>query len=260
MPPRSPIIFWLLLAATLCVDVVAIGLIFGRPLTPDRATIFLALAYGQLSILSVRVVLAAGKTRVRWFVPFVVGAVAAYVLNSGEPHATREDKFQNLLAFVGLMWIHVATVLLILWLLRPSKLCESFTDRAEQRRWQFSTMQLLVLTTSLAVLLVLLRHAGVLADHIGLVVSLSINNLALLLLVMLVVSKESLPGFIRLAWSLLFALLVAALCVWFAETLAREIRPWVFSIVQAITLWAWLEQMRCSPPTDAGADGGEPPQ
>jgi hypothetical protein len=260
MPYRSPVLFWLLIAATLCVDAVAISLIVGRDLNSETATFFLALAYGQLSILCVQVVLTPGQPGFRLLRTFFAGVIAGYVLSAGEPHSSRWDQFQNFVAFVALMWIHVATALVLIWLLKPSKLCAGLAPRTVQRRWQFSTMQLLVLTTVLAALLGVLRHAGVLADHIGFVVGLTINNLVLLFLVVWGTSKVNVPIFIRLAFSLLSALLVAIVGVLISEELSREINPWILNILQAGVLWAWLEWMRSTPKEIVGADAENMPQ
>lgn len=122
MPRRSPVIFWLLLAATISVDAVATYWIFDNESNTAAMTLYLALAFGQLSMLCEWAVLFHTVLGLRWLVPFVAGLPIALLMTfaAGEPGP------DALFAYMSLMWVHVALILLVLWILKPTHSFQTF--------------------------------------------------------------------------------------------------------------------------------------
>lgn len=113
-PHRSPVNFWLLLAATICVDAVVFSwFIAGQLSAPWYATLVLeALIIGELSIVCIWSAL--GATQTPWArtapiaaVVFAAWAIATFV----NPVVAFSDVFKLYLAYCGL---YVA----LLWLVR----------------------------------------------------------------------------------------------------------------------------------------------
>jgi hypothetical protein len=243
MPQRSPATFWLLLAATLVADAISVSWIVRGGLDGSSGALFLALAIAQLSILSVWAILIPKRMRFGGLAPFIAGAVAAVVLALGEPGATGGVEWKELLAFTGIMWIHVAITLALLWLLKPTKLCAGFADRQNEPRWQFSTLHLLIVMTALAILCVLLSKAEMLAEEATSVITLPIANAALLVTVLAAVQLK-LHRLLRLAAAIWCALAIAVVCEWTLLAFAKDLNFFAYCLIQAFMLWVWLEVIR----------------
>jgi hypothetical protein len=234
MSRRSPIIYWLLLAATISVDAVATAWIFDNEFDP--MTLYIALAFGQLSSLCAWAVLLHTRVGLRWPVPFVAGFPIAFVMS----WARSQYEVDTLFSFTGLMWVHVAIILSLLWLLRPTRIFADLSGRSNQRPWQFAVRHLLVLMTCLAILIVVLQRGEVLVDATVAVVSLMIGN-AILLIAIIAATQARWPWPLRLAASLGAAIIIAGICEWTQAAFADEISSFAFNIIQAIVIWSWIE-------------------
>ena len=241
---RSPVIFWLLLAATVSVDAVAVFWLFdsrGGESHIEAATLYTALAFGQLSVICAWVVLTYARIGIRWLVPFFAGLPIALIM---------EHTITNRLStYTTLAWTHVALVLLSLWLLKPTRTFAGASDHSNQPSWQFSISHLLVLMTCVAVLTVVLRNADILVDEPASVVFFTIGN-AILLIAIVAGTQTRWPWPLRLTASLGVAIIIAGICEWTQTAFADEINSFAFNLIQALVIWSWLEQMRPAPATE----------
>ena len=241
---RSPVIFWLLLAATICVDAMATyGILdFGSEGHIAAVTLYIALAFGQLSVLCAWAVLWHVRLGLRWLVPFLTGIPIALTM----AYVISPPLIERLLSYTSLMWTHVALVLLSLWLLKPTRIFAGASDHSNQPSWQFSISHLLVLMTCVAVLTVVLRNADILVDEPAAVVFFTIGN-AILLIAIVAGTQTRWPWPLRLTASLGTAIIIAGICEWTQTSFADEINSFAFNLIQAIVIWLWLEQMRPAP-------------
>jgi hypothetical protein len=259
MPHRSPVIFWLLLAATLCVDIVATVWLFKETLQLRSATLFMAMAYAQISILCVWAVLRSTTIRFRWVVPFVPGFLAALTITLAQVGKRSGAIFtwEVLLAFVSLMWVHVASLLLMLWLLKPTRLLASYIDGSRERSWQFTIKHLLILSTGIPVLVIVFKnseivHSGVTSRGFVEFVSWVIGNIALTVVIAAIAPK-------KWAWLLKLAsyagagLALGPFLQWAVPELSREsFSIPAFSLMQAFVVGVWLETLQLHRPPKSG--------
>jgi hypothetical protein len=243
MPPRSPILFWLLLAATLAVDAVATVQMFGTDISPSprSALLYPALALGQLSVVSIWVVMFRPRIGATWLIPFAIGLAFALIFNVAR--GDRTARTESLIAYVGLFSLHVAVVLMSLWLLKPMQISAPIANVTEQRPWQFAVRHLLILMTCLALLAFVLSHNDLLVRSILNVVSLVAGN-AILLIAVVVSVRPRILWPLRLALSLGAAIGVALVCNVFGIAFAGEMNVFALFLIQAIVIWSWLELYR----------------
>ncbi len=86
MRHRSPIIFWLLLAATLSVDAVAVCWFFYPSVSVARNVLLLALAFSQISVVSIASIFVECRASFLLCAPFVaaLGAAALMSFTAGD--------------------------------------------------------------------------------------------------------------------------------------------------------------------------------
>jgi hypothetical protein len=245
MQQRSPVIFWLLLAATAVVDAVVVCWIFGDPRSELTGEPYYGLAFSQLSLLCAWVVLFRSRVGVGWIVPFIAGFLAAlgefwpYArdnvrVRAGQVYTVAPD-WEQLASLAAMMWAHVILILLLLWLLKPTRLCRAFSCPTGERHWQFATRHLLIVMTCLAALLVVMRQSNISRDDVTLLITVPVMN-ATLFVAVLATAQAKWPWPIRLAASLAAALAIAGLCNWIPDSLNLY-------LIQSITIWAWLQVM-----------------
>jgi hypothetical protein len=148
MPPRSPVIFWLLIAATISVDLVTFSWMVSEPHPSFAAVAYDALIAGQLSLVCIWSALSPAKTFWTRMAPFMAVLLAALVMALfGTPAPAL-----NWLAYYG---FHVALLLAILWLVART----AFWRRRSGTliNWRYSLAQLLITMTVVAVLAAALR-------------------------------------------------------------------------------------------------------
>jgi hypothetical protein len=244
MPPRSPVIFWLLLAATLSVDAATAGWVFWGQLREESATPFLALSFAQLGILCVWAVFIPKRIRLSWVAPLFLGIAVAVLVALSAPSSPLGQRWEMFLAFIVLTWTHAAIVLPILWLLKPTRFGTAFVASDSKPRWQFSTMHLLTVMTCLAVLSMVLRQSSEWArEAMVVLVTLPVANISLLILVIVAVQMKR-HWLLRLAISLGGALVIAVVSESSGAEFADGMNFYVYCVIQAIVLWMWLELFR----------------
>jgi hypothetical protein len=231
---------------------------FSKGLVEESAPPFLAMSFAQLGILCVWVVFVPKQVRFSWIAPLIAGiTIAAIVALSVDGPPVRE-RWEGFIAFVVLTWTHVAIVLPILWLLKPTRIGVAYADPGTKPRWQFSVMHLLTVMTCIAVLSVLVRQSIWMRRQMDVLAILPMANVSLLLLVVVAVQIQR-HWLLRLAVSLAGALAIAAAVEWTQAQIADGLNFFVYALIQAIVLWAWLEIMRPHAAMDVAADVGQSP-
>jgi hypothetical protein len=159
MPPRSSIIFWLLVAATFCADVAALYSLTNRRFDEMRAYYSLnawsALALAQVSVTAIWLVFRPRHDVWSWLLPPAVLLAASYVRTQlgllGPGWTTLDYVFRT--AIQGLISI------VVLWLLKRTPMWRKLAPAATQPKWDFSLRQLLLWTTITSVLSALIARA-----------------------------------------------------------------------------------------------------
>jgi hypothetical protein len=255
MPHRSPQYFALLLIATIYVDMMAIVWLYSERFSPPAATFYLSLAYAHVSILCVWTLVLRSRARLRWLAPFVAGLIIAAIVTYSARRDSGHRPAELLFVFTALMWLHVALIAPVLWLLLPTRLVANYSGRTPERPWQFSLLHLLALMTGVPILIVVVSNAKPLFSDISKLVSFPMAN-ALLLFGALAAQSASRFWPFRLAASIAFALGLAAIAEWTQLALADETSSFAFFVIQIIVIWAWLEVLRPRPA--AGVNAGDP--
>jgi hypothetical protein len=151
MRDHSPIIVWLLAAATLCVDVAL------RWSSADSYINYAELAYfallsGQLSVVCIWATLRRDSNQWTHAAP-VVAAIAASVAFK------RNDQILDFAVFFG---AQAAAIVVGLWLFRRSRYWQQRSG--VETDWQFSIAQLLIVTTAVALLTVGFKRSSLWDD------------------------------------------------------------------------------------------------
>jgi hypothetical protein len=240
MPTRVPLIFWLLLAATLSIDAV----VFSHPtsnFTPPFASIEVyfpvicdALLASQLSVICIWAAL--NFEKILWL-PVLVGVIAATFVATLIEIAP-EPITNSIRTFGALYGLEAGLQLIGLWLLRSSKYWRRRCDKTQFR--QFSLAQLLLLMTAIAILATMMR-SGPFADEskwlsFGIACSVVVMGLA-----SATIWSLSSRWFFRFAATLGIAIVLAELL-----SLLPSFGSPAFSVfgayflVQAVMLSAWL--------------------
>jgi hypothetical protein len=144
MPQRSPVLFWLLLAATLSVD----ALVWNWPDGTDRRNLWKlqdALTMGQLSAVCAWSALRIKKPAWVQMMPWLA-AVAASIVTP--VMVIVSSQLRDSLTYHG---VYVALLLAALWLFERSSFWRQRTDLSSV--WRYSVAQLLLTMTIVAVLL-----------------------------------------------------------------------------------------------------------
>ena len=150
---QSPVIFWLLLSATLSVDAVAIYWVHLDGTAPNVGVLFESLCFSQLSVVAIWTVFAARNQ-----------ATAAAVLAGTTLLAAAitgwffEIPLAEMLAFLG---TDVTLIVIFLWILKHTKWWQRALPSRLQT-WQFSVGHLLALMTIVAVLVTLFQRGEIL--------------------------------------------------------------------------------------------------
>lgn len=243
MKERSPIICWLLLAATLCLDAVAaVWVLRGRG--REIQTFFMALAYAQLSALCVWAVLLRTRSGSRWLMPFGAGLLAALIiitsLDVSEPRAGR-SVIEGVLLLTGMFWLYAATLLMFLWALKPTRLFTGYMRSSDYRPWRFATKHLLLVMTGVPILIVALKSSSESYRASPWIAVWTVGSTILtVFLSSLVQAKWAWP--LRLAASFGAAIAIGVVGNWLVQFLPRlSIDLSHFFMIQAVLIWSWLE-------------------
>jgi hypothetical protein len=242
MPQRSPVIFWLLLTATLSVDAIAFSWAAIEPDYSYGSVAFHALMLGQISVVCIGSGLSSANPALSRLVPFLSVLVAslAWGMFSFE-HFNDQSGFEEWLERVSsaLVYhgVHAALLLAMLWLFKRTTFWKQRSNSLAE--WKFSIADLLVVMTVVAMLGAGLQLTNVLWDltSIGFLVSSLVLPLASVLFWSL-----AQPWIIRLP-----ALLGCAMLLGLAVSLTFGIPDGeviltfeTHFLIQAIVLSIWL--------------------
>jgi hypothetical protein len=239
MPRRSPIVFWLLLAATAAIDLLATSALFENGVGGEQAfTLYLSLAYGQLGLLCVWSVADHDSMSTRWLAPVSAALLVSVVLTLSDVSNTNQFDLESLATISCIVSLHVGSSLVLLWFVIPS----SWTSRCAKvvaRRGQFSMFQLIILMTCVAVFLSILRASDELVGEWVNVATFCFANVALLCgTLAFFQTRWLLP--LRIAACALLAIGISAIVYWAQCAFADSLNPWVFYLVQAVVIVLWL--------------------
>jgi hypothetical protein len=239
--------FWLLLAITLCADIGAVAWLFYDLENSASSTSFIALAYAQVSYLSIWAALRNSVSRLRWLAPFGAGFVVAATMLlaalSWQLGQSSRSWVGLILAYLTLMWLHVALLLLLFWLLKPTRLLSTNIFTADRARWQFTTKHLFILMTGLPILVIVYTNSLIISSGVSLPGALAFaawvtGNAVLPLLVFAIVLRRW-PWPLQLAASVALAGAIGLLLNWVLAGLT-PIYPVVLLLIQALVIWLWL--------------------
>jgi hypothetical protein len=251
MTQRSPLIFWLLLAATLAVDAVAAFWLSQDSNLLAPATLYGALVLSQLSVVVIWWSLAAHS---RALALWAWTALPLSLLLASVVTARVIDDFPigELCTLYG---AHVALLIALLWIARQTKLWRRIRPGEVSSNWQFSVGQLLAVMTVIAVLIGSLQNTQFL--HFAwaeLAVEVSISSTCAVACVIVWLRRTHLA--IRLASLLaitffidMAAMIASAAIIYFnpQSSLPLSNRPFPVlydfagSVIQCLVIFAWLE-------------------
>jgi hypothetical protein len=239
MPERPPIIFWLLLAATISIDAVVFPLAAsGVPpalaaVSPYAHLTADALIVSQLCIICIWAALSSKK--IIWLSAILAAIVAAFTATVViDPEREPFNAWKLYLAYYGLV---SALLVSALWLFRGSKYWRRRTGVAYSL--QYSLAQLLIAMTVAAVLMTIVRSGPFQGNdqwvNIGLVVS-----------IVALAAASAVIWSLSYHWLLQFAATIGVgIAVSIALGFAVDKQPFVFEfamyfLIQAVVLSAWL--------------------
>jgi hypothetical protein len=154
MPQRSPLMFWLLLAATISVDAVALSWFEADPSYDFDFVVFDALVMSQISVVCIWVGLRAEQSIWIRFSPLLAVVAATLIWGMvGDRHfigKVGEERSLRMGLFLVNHGVHAALVLAMLWLLKRTALRKRQGESTAE--WQFSIADLLALMMVVAVL------------------------------------------------------------------------------------------------------------
>jgi hypothetical protein len=255
MTQRLPALLWLLLAATICVDGVATVWMFEEHLSTATATLFVALVSGQVSALCISVVMRRSGGRLAWILPFAFSTFAALLMTIANVRFS-DGFLSEIVAFMGLMWLHPAIALPALWLLKPTTVFRAMRAEAAGARWQFSILHLLIVMTCVAVLSAVLNGSELSAQSVVSVFTLALINTALLIGVLLA-ARPKWHVLQRLAAVSATAIGIGLFCEATQIAFADKLYFVAYALIQALTVWSWVELMRPES-SDAVSPDAEP--
>lgn len=232
MQRSSSAIFWLLLAATLAVDALAVSWVYMTTLE-QAGNLYFALVCSQISVVCIGSSCSSVRGPRRWMWPWVVSLAVAAVTTWLAPD--RGNVSQSFLLYLSLWLPQVAILVAILWLLQRTPIAKRGGYWNGQSNWQFSVAHLLIVTTVCAILLVILRLAEEWRELWLVLAAWLANNTALAVAALLICTMPW-HGFLRLGAtlgvSLVFALLI--------EKVAPGPDALPVNSIQAIVLVVWL--------------------
>jgi hypothetical protein len=242
MQQRSPIIFWLLLAATLSVDALLGYLIFSdRNSAEQLQTAFYAMMISQLSIVCIWSATRPTKTMATRISPLMAVAIEAATARR-DGSAMNWERLVDSFIMYG---IHAAMLLVALWVLQRTRFWQRRTRMPEP--WRYSLAHLVVVMTVVAVLGGLLHLRPISSEDVWFAILFMFSSVALAVASVCIWSL-SWHVILRLAATLGFAVMLG-----FASSLSLLIESgptplasvFVFLLVahfliQGIVLSVWL--------------------
>jgi hypothetical protein len=237
MPQRSSVNFWLLLAATICVDAIAMVWKYAEGRAERAESFFIALVFGQLSALGVWALFSSPQQLTRLFVPVVFAVSAALWTALTFPVTAPNIPWQQIaLAYSSLWLTHASGLMTLLWVLKRTTYGRRWGYPVEAGVWHFSMKHLLVAMTIFAVLVFVLRSSAMVRDAWLWVAIVIVNNTGVALACVLI---QSTPWHVGLRVAAIAGL--AALL----GSLLYAMNPWpdviAVNLIHALVLFLWIE-------------------
>lgn len=265
MSRHSPVIFALLLAATLSVDAVALYWCWRTLPRGDRAAaLYLGLVLGQLGVCCIWASLATRRGLWRWLVPYAGGLAAVLGIASTVP---RPYVWTESVAALWIFWVHVTLILAALWLVKQTSFGARLADDANRQPWRVSIRQLLMVTTVVALILALWAYADLEgARQIGFIAAWMGSNVGVVVAAALVLSRGRswilrTATFVGTVVALWLAMYLVTVVAGFNQGKVRGLLS--ADLIQAAVLVLWLELVPIIPRRAAAgvdtADAAAPP-
>jgi hypothetical protein len=244
---RSPLNFWLLLAATLSLDAVVV---FWASMTEldEAGNLYFGLVCSQISVACIGAFFS--RRRWSWTGPLIASVFVAAL--STWLAFERRDTYQAFLLYLSLWLPQVALLLAMLWLLQQTRYAARWglpNERVD--RWQFSVAHLLMIMTAFAVLIAIIRRAKEMHEIWVAVAAWTVNNV-MLAAAALIIYATRWHRFLRLGaiigWSLVLGLGIARI--------SHNPDALTVNIIQSIVLFIWLAIGEIVPVRAVSGDDG----
>jgi hypothetical protein len=236
MTSPSSVIFWLLLTATICIDAVVLNWSYIVSLQRTEE-LFVALVCGQLNASCVWASFSPRSGYWRCFIPFAVAFTAALCAGWVSHDRIGLTSGEYAIAHAGIWATQAALVLGVLWILRKSALQPDLAQKNRASRWRFSIAQLLVLMTTAAILVVILRKAELIHRVWVWIVFLLVNNLAIAVAIVLI-QTTGWRRLSRAAASAGVAIMLGVIMMLIRRGYSDALE---INVIHAFILFAWLE-------------------
>jgi hypothetical protein len=248
MPQRSPVLIGLLFAATLAVDAVASYWLSHDMFQALSQSLFIALAFSQVSVVCMWAVFTGGWAWLRATAPFVFAFVAAVAPAIARGNWPRNQTDDFLLNFTAQLVLYAAVLLVALWVVRQFLWHRISHRTAAVKPLRFSLLHLLAVMTATAFVLTLLNatqllHDGRLAQSLLFIAV----NVALVLFVV-VAYGVSVPYWpFLLAGSLGLAIFLGKVEAFYNSGSYVMIDWPSINLIQVVVLWTWIYLARLVP-------------
>ncbi|MEX2091450.1 MAG: hypothetical protein WD971_02175 [Pirellulales bacterium] len=156
MKQQSQILFWLLLAATAAVDIVAITWLLEAGPESRAAFLYDALVTGQLAVVALWGVFGARRSWAAWCAALAAVGVAGAL--------TARLAQLSLAESCGIHGSSVALLAATLWVLKRTPIWQRLAGKASAAGWQYSMGHLLAAMTIIALLIAALRGSVLLLN------------------------------------------------------------------------------------------------
>jgi hypothetical protein len=237
MSRRAPVNFWLLLAATICVDAVSMVWKYAEGRAGHAESFFTALVFGHLSALGVWALFSSRQQLTRLFVPVVFAVAAALWTALTFPVTAPNVPWEQIaLAYSGLWLTHAAGLMALVWVLKRTTYGRRWGHPVEAGAWQFSMKHLLVAMTTFAVLVFVLRSSAMIRDAWLGVAIVIVNSTGVALACVLV---QSAPWHVVLRVAAIAGLAALLGSLLYAMNLWPDVIA--VNLIHALVLFLWLE-------------------
>jgi hypothetical protein len=231
MPQRSPVIFWLLLGATVCVDGVVLYWLREVGYSDRVATLFFGLTFGQLSVACIWTIFSPVWMLIRGSVlSLVIMLIAVFTPMAEPPFSVTES--------LALYAMNSTALVLTLWAMRTA------WQQFELQAVRYSMLQLMGLMTLLAIMIVLLRSATNLRNAWSIISAIIVSNVVIATACTLI-SSAHWHWVVRLGSALAVGSISGWLLTLIKPNLSGDLE--VMNIVHALVILAWIELARITP-------------
>lgn len=237
MKEQSSIVFWLLLAATICIDVIAAVWVYAATLNRSEV-LYYGLSCGQLSVLCIWVAFRA-RSQYWWWLPPAAVVLLVAVLSYGlfDSAAMRDVVPREIaLANAGLLLSQAALLLSVLWVIQQTAIAQAWMP-SDSARWRFSLKQVFIVMTSTAIILISLRQSKLIRE-VPIPVLIWVVNNTILATAAVVIRTTQLHAVLRLAITVAVAIALGLVIRLISSGQAHGVP---LNLIQAIVLFTWLE-------------------